>query len=165
MEQCKKKYGPGRLPTMRNIEKTAYSWARQEVSTLEQADSLIRKLEQRQSQYGEVKKVLSIRDRDLTASETRYVDSWLELGYSPEAIAIAYDKTVFRTGKLSWKYMDTIIKSWHAKKLYTPADIEAGDVRPGDRRTAAPANQNQPSGPSDEEYQRMQKYLRKLKDQ
>ncbi len=164
MEQCRRKYGPGRLPTMRNIEKTAYSWSRQGISTLEQAEEHIKKLDARQSQYGEMKKVLNIRDRDLTATETRYVDSWCDMGYSPEAVSIAYDKTVFRTGKLNWKYMDSIIKSWYGKNLLTPAEIEAGDRKPGaDGRP----NRTSPTtaGPTDEEYLRMQRLLQKIKEQ
>ena len=40
-ELYRQKYGPGRLPSMRSIEKEAYSWANNEILTLEQAEEFI----------------------------------------------------------------------------------------------------------------------------
>jgi DNA replication protein DnaD len=75
-------------------------------------------------------------------SEQRYLDGWLELGFGPEALAIAYDRTVLRTGKLTWKYMDTILKSWSDRQLFTPEEIEAGDPAKRSRSAGAPAASN-----------------------
>lgn len=121
--------GEGRMPTMRYIEKEAWFWAKNEITTLESAEEHIRREKQSQLLTGRVKEVLQIHSRALTATERKYVDGWLELGFSPEAIAVAYDRTVVGTGKLTWKYMDKILHDWHAKGLFTPEQIEQGDVR------------------------------------
>ena len=60
-----------------------------------------------------------------------------------ETLAIAYDRTVLRTGALKWNYMDKILKSWNDKGLFTPEAIEAGDpAARGKRRGPAPAASN-----------------------
>ena len=143
LHHCVEKYqaasGAGRMPTMRYVEKEARYWVGQEVNTLDAAEELIRRDAERRALTGQVKEALQIRGRDLTAGELKYIEEWLALGFSPEAVAIAYDRTVLSTGKLAWKYMDKILRSWDAKGLYTPAAIEAGDARRG--TNAAPAAQ------------------------
>ena len=74
--------------------------------------------------------------------ETKIADE----GFSPEAVAIAYDRTLIKLGKLHWSYMDKIFQSWHAKKLHTPAEIEAGDSR---RRAPAAEGSRTPVTPED----------------
>lgn len=119
----------GRLPTMRFIEKEAFDWANDEIRTLEQAEHFIEKRRQRREQSALVARELGITGRELTATEKRYIASWLELGYTPELIAMAYDRTVTNTGALKWGYMNKIIQSWHEKGLFTAEDIEAKDSR------------------------------------
>ena len=135
LHHCVERYqaasGAGRKPTMRYVEKEARYWAGQEINTLDAAEELIRREAERRALTGQVKEVLQIYARDLTAGEKKYVEGWLSLGFSPEAIAIAYDRTVLSTGKLAWRYMDKILQSWAGKGLYTPEAIEAGDARRG----------------------------------
>lgn len=131
--------GEGRMPTMRYVEKEAWFWVRGEISTLEAAEEHIRREKQSHRRQEQVREVLQIHSRSLTATEKKYVDSWLELGFSPEAIAVAYDRTVVGTGKLTWKYMDKILRDWQGKGLFTPEQIEQGDARraPAQPRPAA----------------------------
>jgi hypothetical protein len=42
VEDYQDKYGPGRLPTIRRLEKEAYAWANMEILTLEQAKNTSR---------------------------------------------------------------------------------------------------------------------------
>jgi DnaD/phage-associated family protein len=135
------KYGPGRVPTMRTIEKEAYSWSNQEIITLDRAEEYLDKMRQRGEKLTDVRARLGIHDRVFTPSERQYVESWLEMGFSPEAIAIAYDRTVTRKGKIIWAYMDSIIRSWQEKGLHTPEEIAAGDSaqKPASRRPSASA--------------------------
>lgn len=121
--------GDGRTPTMRYVEKEAWFWARNEITTLAAAEEHMRRERLSQQLLGQVRDVLQIRERALTATEKKYVESWLEMGFSPEAIAVAYDRTVVGTGKLAWKYMDRIMLSWREKGLFTPEQIEQGDPR------------------------------------
>lgn len=143
IETYQERSGAGRMPTMRYIEKEAWYWAEQEILNLDAAEAHIRRERSQRALGEQVKDLLQIRDRALTAGERRYVDAWLDLGFSPESLAIAYDRTVLSTGKLVWKYMDRIVRSWSEKGLYTPAEIEAGDARrSGPKRSGAAAERS-----------------------
>jgi len=137
IETYQERSGPGRMPTMRYIEKEAWFWARQEILSYDDAEEHIRREAEKKESLHRLKEVLQIRGRDMTASERKYAEGWLELGFSPEALAIAYDRTVLSTGRLVWKYMDSIVRSWAEKKLFTPQEIEAGDARQKPRASAA----------------------------
>lgn len=136
---------PGSVPSPRSVEKEGYDWANREIMTLEQADDYIRLRREQRELTGQVKEALNIRGRDLSKTEREYVERWLGMGFLPEAVAIAYDRTVVKLGKLHWSYMDKIFQSWHAKKLHTPAEIEAGDSR----RAAAASGGRTPVTPED----------------
>lgn len=125
----KDKYGSGRLPSMRSIEKEAYSWANKEILTFEQAEEYIKAAAEKRSKIGEVKSALGIRGRDLTSTETKYISSWLDMGFDADTLMIAYDRTVTNTGSLKWGYMNKIVLSWHEKGLHTVADINEKDSR------------------------------------
>ena len=130
---------PGSVPSPRSVEKEGYDWANREILTLDQADDYIRFRRDQREETAKVREALDIRGRDLSKTEREYVERWLGMGFGAEAVAIAYDRTLIKLGKLHWSYMDKILQSWHAKKLHTPEEIEAGDGR---RRPAvAPGGQ------------------------
>lgn len=121
-------------PTMRFIEKQAEIWANREILTLEQAEEYIGIYRQRREAAGRVAEVLGIRGRKVSATESKYIGAWLDMGFGPEAIELAYDRTVTNTGGLKWNYMNRILESWKEKGLFDVAEIEEKDSR---RRSAA----------------------------
>ena len=120
-----------RKPLYRWVYAEGKHWAELEIHTLDMADAHIRHLSELQEQSFQVQQLLGLQGRRLSASERRYIESWLELGFPLESIAIAYDRTVTNTGRLKWAYMDTILRSWHEKKLHSPAEIDAAEPRRG----------------------------------
>ena len=128
-EQFQERYGSSRRPSARAIEKLAYQWAREEIMTLEQADAYISAQKERRGELGRVKALLNIYGRELTATEEKYITSWLEMGFHEDAVAIAYDRTLTQTGALKWPYMNKILLSWHEKGLHTAGEIEEKDSR------------------------------------
>ncbi len=120
---------PGRVPSMRFIEKQAYHWANLEILTPEQADDYIRSSAQRRDRVGAVCSVLGIQGRKPTATESKHISAWLDMGFEEDAIGIAYDRTVTNTGSLKWAYMDKILQSWHQKGLHSPREINEKDSR------------------------------------
>lgn len=134
--RLRRRYGERRLPTMHMVEKEAFHWARLEIFTAAQAEEHIARSERMEAEIERVRRVLQIADRAPTPTERKYMESWLAMGYDSEALALAYDRTVVSTNKLSWAYMDKIVRSWYEKGLFTPQEIEKGDARPGNRRSA-----------------------------
>lgn len=138
LDLFREKYGPGRLPSMRAVEKEAYSWANREILTLEQAEEYIDAVKKRRQTAALAAAALGIRGREPTPSEQRYIGEWLDLGFGVEELEAAYDRTVTNTGSLKWPYMNKIILSWHEKGLHTLAAIAEKD-RPARGASPAPA--------------------------
>jgi len=133
----RRRYGEGRLPSMRAIEKEAFRWADREILTLEQAEEYVAALDRMERESERVRQALQLTGRELTPTERKYLESWLAMGFGADALALAYDRTVVSTGKLSWAYMNKIVQSWYEKQLFTPEDIEKGDARGQNRRNGA----------------------------
>ena len=125
------RYGRERNVGFAFIEKEAYDWFHREIMTYEQAEQWIARLERRRTDIDTLRRQLGLMDRPLAPTERKYLTEWLNLGFSAPAILIAADRTVTNTGGLKWKYMDSILQSWHRSGLHTPEEIEKGDKRPG----------------------------------
>ena len=122
--------GSGRLPTFRSIEKEAYHWADENIDTVERAGAYMQNQNRRNTRRGELCAMMGITDRRLTPTEERYLQSWIDMGFGNDAVALAYEKTCENTGGLNWKYMSRILESWNAQGLYTLEAINAGDRKP-----------------------------------
>ena len=160
--------GSGQAPSLRYIEKAAYTWEREGVFSLERAEEYLKALEARRSEQGKIKKALQIKDREFSATERRYVDSWIDMGFRADAIEIAFDRTVLKTGSLSWGYIDSIIKSWHGKNLHTPQEIQDKDGKKNSSKPVAAGTGSPASGhsaPSLEDIERMEQLLKKTKEE
>lgn len=164
--EFERRYGPGRRPSMRYIEKAAFTWEREGVFSLDASADYIRRQEELRAGESALARVLGITGRSLTATERKYLDAWTALGFGPEAVELAYERTVTNTGKLAWRYMDSILRSWHAKNLHTPQEIASGDTPP---QYAAPARRQKDTGRSAPgqvtagELENMRATLRKIK--
>lgn len=156
-EQTEQRYGPGKKPGFRTLEKQAYAWVNREIITYERAEQYIAAEAQRSTRLSQAQHALGIRDRALTASERRYLESWLDMGFDSAAIAEAMERTVTNTGGVKWRYMDGIIRSWDSKGLHTLAEIAEGDKKP-----ARPAPDSA-QGPTAEEFERMKKLREKVR--
>ena len=121
--------GSLRNPSLRAIEKEAYAWAEQGIDTVEEAAAFIQRQNVRNSRMGRLLQQLQIRGRTLTPAEERYAQSWLDMGFDDEAIAMAYERTCLNTGTLKWPYMNSILKRWHDAGLHTAEQIRGGDRR------------------------------------
>lgn len=158
VDEHEKKYGPGKRPTMRAVRSEAYRWADRGVFSLEAAAEYIKSGERVKKRKGEIRRILGLQDRSPSPTEDRCISEWAELGFSDELISAAYDKTVLNTGRLVWKYMDSILKSWAQKGLKTMDEVRAGDRKPEEK-----ASDTEPSGAGSGDLDRMKEYLEKLR--
>ena len=130
---CKEKAkakGQLRTPSLRAIEKEAYYWAENGIDTVAEAAAFIQNQNQRRSRVAGLMELLQIRGRTLTAGETKYAESWLEMGFADQVIKLAYEKTCLNTGGLSWAYMNKILTRWAEQGLFTLEQVNAGDKKP-----------------------------------
>ena len=121
------KYVERRRPSARAFELEARVWAERGITDFESAERYIRLARERRSQEGDIKASMKIVDRDFTDTERRYVEQWLNWGFSADAIALAYDKTVTNTRKFSPAYMNKILMSWNENGLHSLNEIQEKD--------------------------------------
>ena len=94
VERAQRRFGEGRRPTLRQIEREGYAWARMGVDTQKAAVEYLKKYTERQGAIPQYMRVLGLGDRLPVASEEKYLNAWQEMGFPPETVALAYDKTV-----------------------------------------------------------------------
>ncbi len=135
-ERVRSRYGEGRRPGMKQIEKEGYAWARMGIDSQEAAAAYLRTYARRQEDLPRYMRALGLGDRAPVPSEERYLLAWQEMGFSPEAVALACDKTVLKCHELKWAYCNGILKRWHEAGLHTVEEIEAGD-RPAAKTAGA----------------------------
>ena len=132
-ERIRRRYGEGRRPTLRQIEKEGYAWARMGIDTQRSATEYLKKDAQRQGALPQFMRALQLGDRAPAASEEKYLNTWQEWGFPPETVALAYDKTVLKCHELKWPYCNGILKRWHEAGLHTLEEVRQGD-RPAAQR-------------------------------
>lgn len=140
VERVQRRSGPGRRPGMKQIEKEGYAWARLGIDTQAAAAEYLRKYARRQDPLPRYMRALGLGDRFPSPSEEKYLLSWQEMGFAPEAVAIACDKTILKCHELKWAYCNGILRRWHEAGLHTEAEIRAGDrpaAKPGPASSAA----------------------------
>lgn len=134
-ERIQRRYGPGRRPAMRQIEKEGYAWARKGIDSQRAAAAYLKQYAQRQETIPLYMRALGLGERAPSPSEEKYLTAWQEMGFAPEAVALAADKTILKCHELKWPYCNGILKRWHQAGLHTPEEIQAGD-RPGPQKEA-----------------------------
>lgn len=141
VEETERKWGPGRRPRMSQVKKEAYRWHDRGVDTLPAAEAFLRSQKDLTQRERTILPLLGIHDRRPVDKEREYIAAWVDWGFSDEAIALAYQKTLLKKQSMSWPYMNSILKNWHAKGLHAVKDIQAGDTVPRTTpRTSVPTD-------------------------
>lgn len=132
--RSEERYGPGRRPTLRQIEKEGYHWAQRGLFDQESASQYLRDWNVRRSAMSRYMQVLGLGDRRPVESEERYIADWMDNGFPPETVALAYDKTVFYKKELNWRYLNGILRRWHENGWHTEEEVRQSDSRKPSRR-------------------------------
>lgn len=132
--RSEERYGPGRRPTLRQIEKEGYHWAQRGLFDQESASRYLRDWNVRRSAMSRYMQVLGLGDRRPVESEERYITDWMVKGFPPETVALAYDKTVFYKKELNWRYLNGILRRWHENGWHTEEEVRQSDSRKPSRR-------------------------------
>ena len=161
-ERTAARFGPGRRPTVRQIEREGYPWARLGLMDQESAAAYIRDSQRRRENIPRLMGLLGLGDRKPGPSEERYLAEWSGMGFEDEALELAYDKTILKCKELKWAYMHKILSSWHQKGLHTLAQVREGDrpASPRQQRQKRPQDNGAPLA----DMARMERYRRQLNE-
>ena len=142
-ERTRRRYGEGRRPTLRQIEKEGYYWAQKGLFDQESVAAYLRDYDRKVAGTGAYMRVLQLGDRPAVDSEQKYILDWMDKGFPPDTVALAYEITIMRKQKMDWRYLNGILRRWHESGWHTTAQVEAGEQR---RDTAAPGRGKAPAG-------------------
>lgn len=129
LERTTRRFGEGRRPTMRQIEKEGCLWARMGISDQESAAKYLRTQAQKHEKASAYLHAMGIHDRAPVESELHYLQQWWEQGFPVETVALAYDKTVFQKKELNWRYMNGILRRWHESGWHSVEEVNRGEQR------------------------------------
>ncbi len=139
-DEYRLRYQERRRPTVGAFEREARKWLEQNVLDFEAAERYIQKQRDRRSLEGALKDAMQIKDRDFTSTEQALITQWLDWGFLPDAIAVAYDITVTRNRKFNPGYMNGILQNWHHNGLHTVQEIREKDRPPQSPRSGSPSS-------------------------
>ena len=129
VQRTARRFGKGRRPTMRQIEKEGCLWAQMGICDQQSAAKYLRSMAQQQEKASSYMHALQIHDRAPVASEMQYLKQWWEQGFPPETVALAYDKTVFHKKELNWRYLNGILRRWHNSGWHSVDEVTRGEQR------------------------------------
>ena len=110
---------------MNYIEKVAITWHENNIRTMEDAQAYITKKTAGDDYVSSLRKLFCKTDRNLTKAENAYLKSWRdELNMSAEMVGLAYEYCIMATNKLSFPYINTILKRWAEQGISTIAEAD-----------------------------------------
>ena len=105
-------------PGMSYIEATGIGWAAEEIDNFEKAEKKISVLTAKRKAWNTVRSALEIPERKATDSELKYCDLWINAQrMEVELVRHAYDKCINKNGKLSFAYMNGILKRYYEQGI------------------------------------------------
>ncbi|WP_409967094.1 DnaD domain protein [Bengtsoniella intestinalis] len=149
-QRVTQRYGQGRRPGMKQIEKEGYLWAKLGIETQQEATDYLLRYAQRQELVPQLMNALSLGERKPSPSEEKYFHAWQEMGFGADMVAVAYDRTILRCHELKWAYLNGILKRWNQDGIHTMEQLSKEAPKEKKQPTAAP--------PSDE----MRRYVQQL---
>lgn len=110
---------------MRYIEATAIGWDSRGIKTVEAAEQYMESEADDKKFLYELKNLFGLKDRNFSRKEEAYINQWHDnCGMGAEMIALAYEYCIMATNKLSFQYMDSIIRNWKKAGIST---VEAAE--------------------------------------
>lgn len=118
------------------IERTALSWIGDGISTIEQAERHIRRLQGQRSAWRVVESAMGIDHRSPSARELQSAYTWVEeWGFSRDMLRAAYEECVDNTAKVSMAYIGRVLENWHKQGISTP--VEAAAAKKSEKKKKA----------------------------
>ncbi|WP_179117762.1 DnaD domain protein [Clostridium sp. BL-8] len=112
----------------RYIEKVALSWHDQKIATIEQAQNLIKKGEDKWLNIRKILNYLGINNTDIMKPQQDLIEKWLLIyKFSNEIVFKACDVCFERLNRADFKYIDGILTNWNKNNIRTLEDIALKD--------------------------------------
>ncbi|MCL2089519.1 MAG: DnaD domain protein [Oscillospiraceae bacterium] len=111
-------------PNIRYIVKVCESWADLGICDHDSAETYLVGITTRNNRYNKIQGIFGLSGRNLTAKEKEYIDRWFtEFGFDEQMVEKAYEICADKTGKMSFAYINTVLKNWQDGGINTPDKI------------------------------------------
>lgn len=118
----------------RYIEKVALSWHDMKITTIEQAQNLIKKTEDKWINIRKILTYLGINNTDIMKPQQELIEKWLFIyKFQIEVILKACDICFERLNRADFKYIDGILGKWNKNDIKTLEDIALKDNKPANK--------------------------------
>ncbi|MBE6775938.1 MAG: DnaD domain protein [Ruminococcaceae bacterium] len=108
-----------------SIGRVGRRWSEMEIDTLEGAMEYIEEHNIVDETWAKLRELTEITNRNPTEKQRRNMAAWVkEYGYGVDIIYCAYEESIDNIGKMSFPYMDRVIRSWHEKGVKSLTDIQ-----------------------------------------
>ncbi len=110
---------------MKYIEKVAITWHENNITTIDEAQEYITRASKRDNFTLTLRKLFGITDRNLSKTENLYLESWRDdLKMNEDMVGLAYEYCIMATNKLSFPYINKILKRWAEQGITTIPEAE-----------------------------------------
>lgn len=110
---------------MNYIEKVAISWNKNGIFTIDAADKFITAEKEKNGYAYKIRKLFGIENRNLSKTEENYLKMWHDKFLMDEdMVELAYEYCIMQTTKLSFPYINSILKRWHELNIHNIADAK-----------------------------------------
>lgn len=114
----------------RYIERIAVTWDENKISTIEDAQSYIKKHEDKWVNIRKILNYLGIKDAEVMKPQEQLLEKWLSsYSFSLDVIYRACDISFNRINKADFKYIDAILTNWYKDGIKTVTDIDTKDIK------------------------------------
>ncbi|WP_244834129.1 DnaD domain protein [Clostridium sp. BJN0001] len=115
----------------RYIEKVAINWHDMNITTVEEAQNLIKRNEDKWVSIRKILAYLGLNDKQIMKPQQDMIEKWLFIYKFPlDVIYKACDICSERLNRADLKYIDGILSKWNKNNLKTIKDIALKDTRP-----------------------------------
>lgn len=119
------------------LKAAALEWVESGIDTIGKAEERIKLLRSRHTLENRLRAKFG-RTSAFSKSEKELIALWAQADFPDELFDEAYDLCMKNTGRLSLKYMDTVLRSW-SEKGYTTAEQARGEKKPAEKTAVAPS--------------------------
>lgn len=110
---------------MNYIEKVAISWHENGITTLDAAVNFLTEEKEKGDYFHSLRKLFGIENRNLSKTEETFLKTWHdEYNMDENMVGLAYEYCIMHTSKLSFPYMNSIIKRWNDIGIHTVSEAE-----------------------------------------
>lgn len=146
--------------SMAYVEKVAIAWHDRGISTIEDVERLENEEKENNNYIFTIKRLIGINDRNLTKIEENFLNEWKNIdNMNEEMVALAYEYCILQINKLSFPYMNKIIKRWKGDGIFTVEAAEADNERFKNRQQNTSKGSSEFSNSPEYDYEAIEKRM------